>query len=146
MYYLMLCPCCGTGVALHELDQKSAKSLLIDPRTGLPPNNDPITGELTTPTPEAMNRSRRRPLCKQCLTEYEKTGVFHFSVRLTGENEAIIVADGIPLIDDQNRVMAVQCPDDSCGQVVDVTGGKMEEHYTHGRKCHTSGVPVEIVD
>ncbi|MFD4474722.1 hypothetical protein ACFWPU_01195 [Streptomyces sp. NPDC058471] len=146
MYYLMLCPCCGAKILLDQQEQGTAKSLLIDPHTGLPPDTDPYTGELAVATPEARARSRRRPLCSKCLATYEATGAFDFSVRLTGEHDAIVVADGIPLVDDKDRVMAVQCPDGSCGKVVNVVDGKLERHHVRGKKCGLSGIPVEFVD
>lgn len=144
MYYLMQCPCCGNPILLHQLERHTAKSLLIDPETGLPPNIDPATGAPRVPTAEAMKRSRRRAVCSSCMKEQEETGAITFvaSARQIGEQEALGFAEETPLVDDQGAPMAVRCPSVDCEEIVSIMGGKIERHFVRGKECPLSGIKV----
>lgn len=141
----MQCPCCGDQTKFHELERHTAPSMLIDPETGLPPDVT-ADGHRVTPPPEAVARSRRRPLCLSCLDDVAAGGEVTFSVRLKGEPTAVAIAYGEPLLDDEGQVKAVRCPAAVCGALVDLVDGRLHHHFLPGlgQECHTSGVPVVV--
>ncbi|MEU6935088.1 hypothetical protein AB0A05_39170, partial [Streptomyces sp. NPDC046374] len=146
LFYLMQCPCCGAQTMLHELERHTAPSMLIDPETGLPPDVAP-DGHAVTPSPEAVARSQRRPLCQSCLDDVAAGGAVAFSVRLKGESTALAIASEEPLLHDEGgQVMVVRCPAAGCGALVDLVDGRLDHHFLPGlgQECHTSGVPVMV--
>ncbi|MGQ4404392.1 hypothetical protein ACN6K4_006016 [Streptomyces hayashii] len=54
------------------------------------------------------------------------------------------VAHGMPLLDDEGRVMAVRCPSAGCGAVVDLISGRLDGHTVRGQECRMSGVRVVV--
>jgi hypothetical protein len=125
----MRCPCCGDPLVATEEQRHTAKSLLIDPETGLPPDVDPQTGAQVEPSPEAVKRSKRRPICGSCLEQLLLEGCVTWKVRLRGEPEAIGHAQGEPLlVDASGKPLATQCPFPACGKVVKVVNGHIEKH------------------
>ncbi|ONK13105.1 hypothetical protein [Streptomyces sp. MP131-18] len=128
MLYVMRCPCCGDPLAVTEEQRHTATSLLIDPETGLPPDVDPETGAQVKPHPEAVRRSKRRPICASCLEQFIFEGHVTWKVRLPGEPEAIGHAWGEPLTDASGKPLATQCPFPACSKVVEVINGRIEKH------------------
>ncbi|WP_328689798.1 hypothetical protein OHA74_11930 [Streptomyces phaeochromogenes] len=67
-----------------------------------------------------------------------------FSVRLKGEQTAMVISSELPLIDDEGHVMAVRCPSADCVAVVDLINGRLGRHSVRGRECRMSDVQVLI--
>ncbi|MFD6967374.1 hypothetical protein [Streptomyces sp. NPDC059949] len=125
------------------MERHTAPSILIDPETGLPPEISP-EGHRVAPSPEATARARRQPLCRSCIDGVEAGREVIFSVRLKGEQTAMVLTSEMPLLDDEGRVLAVRCPSTGCDAVVELINGSLERHYVRGQQCEMSDVQVVL--